>query len=44
MKGVNQTCQDNVMYALVRIGGEWSFDNMITSSKYECYDFAYDPT
>lgn len=28
----------------IGMGGEWSFDNMITSSKYECYDFAYDPT
>jgi len=26
------------------MGGEWSFDIMITSPKYGCYDFAYDPS
>ena len=36
--------RDENMAFCDRMGREWSFDNMITSSKYECLDLAYDPS
>jgi len=48
MTDVNVTVYNNVTCVLCEwcdsMGGEWSFDKMITSPKYGCYDFAYDPT
>ena len=47
-KDANDTYQNSVIHQCVcvfgRMGGEWSFDYMITSPKYGCYDFAYDPS
>jgi len=43
MNGMSQTHGNNVsVYS--RMGGEWSFDNMITSPVYKCTDLAYDPS
>jgi len=46
MNGVNHTYRSTVLSvcASARMGEEWSFDNVITSSEYECVDLAYDPT
>jgi len=46
MNGMSQTHENSelCLYVWSRIGGEWSFDNMITSPAYKCMDLAYDPS